>query len=94
MCDYCRGYDGLDAAEGGPDEILIRWMFSGYPVIMVDHPHDNYGSWSIFAKTLGISTSYFSELLNGRKSISLKILFSIADKTGIDVHELVIEVES
>lgn len=47
MCDYCRGYDGLDAAEGGPDEILIRWMFSGYPVIMVDHPHDNYGSWSI-----------------------------------------------
>lgn len=23
MCDYCRGYDGLDAAEGGPDEILI-----------------------------------------------------------------------
>lgn len=47
-----------------------------------------------FAKTLGISTSYFSELLNGRKSISLKILFSVADKTGIDVHELVIEVES
>lgn len=47
-----------------------------------------------FAKTLGIPTSYFSELLNGRKSISLKILFSIADKTGIDVHELVIEVES
>lgn len=47
-----------------------------------------------FAKTLSISTSYFSELLNGRKSISLKILFSIADKTGIDVHELVIEVES
>lgn len=41
MCDYCRGYDGLDAAEGGPDEILIRWMFSGYPVIIVDHPHDN-----------------------------------------------------
>lgn len=45
-----------------------------------------------FAKTLGISTSYFSDLLNGRKSISLKNLFSIADKTGIDVHELVIEV--
>ena len=45
-----------------------------------------------FAKTLGISTSYFSELLNGRKSISLKILFSIAEETGIDIHELVIEV--
>lgn len=47
-----------------------------------------------FAKMLYISAPYFSKLLNGRKSISLKILFSIADKTGIDVHELVIEVES
>lgn len=47
-----------------------------------------------FAKMLGISTSYFSELLNGRKSILLSILFSIAEETGIDIHELVIEVES
>lgn len=37
-------------------------------------------------------TSYFSELLNGRKSISLSILFSIAEETGVDIHELVIEV--
>lgn len=28
-----------------------------------------------FAKTLGISTSYFSKLLNGRKGIPLNILF-------------------
>lgn len=47
-----------------------------------------------FVKTLGISTLYFSELLNGRKGISLKALFSIADKTGIDVRDLVVEVES
>lgn len=46
-----------------------------------------------FAKTLGISTSYLSELLNGRKSISLNNLFSIAEETAIDVHELVIEVD-
>lgn len=45
-----------------------------------------------FAKTLGISTLYFSELLNGRKSISLSILFSIAEETGVDIYELVIEV--
>lgn len=45
-----------------------------------------------FAKTLGISISYLSELLNGRKSISLNILFSIAEETAIDIHELVIEV--
>ena len=47
MCYYCRGYDGLDAAEGGPDAILIRWTLDGYPTITVDHPHDNYGTWSI-----------------------------------------------
>lgn len=41
---------------------------------------------------LGISISYLSELLNGRKSISLNILFSIAEETAIDIHELVIEV--
>lgn len=45
-----------------------------------------------FAKTLGISPSYFNELMNGRKSISLNILFSIAEETAIDIHELVIEV--
>ena len=47
-----------------------------------------------FAKTLGISTSYLSELLNGRKGISLNILFSIAEETAMDIHELVMEVES
>ena len=47
-----------------------------------------------FAQTLGISALYLSDLLNGRKRFSLKVLFSIADKTGIDVRELVIEVES
>lgn len=46
-----------------------------------------------FAKTLGISTSYFSELLNGRRSISLRNLFSIAEETAIDVQELVMEVD-
>ena len=46
-----------------------------------------------FAKTLGISTSYFNELLNGRRSISLRSLFSIAEETAIDVRELVMEVD-
>jgi transcriptional regulator with XRE-family HTH domain len=47
-----------------------------------------------FAQTLGISASYLSELLNGRKGIPLNILFSIAEETAMDIHELVIEVES
>lgn len=47
-----------------------------------------------FAKTLGISTSYLSELLDGRKGIPLNILFSIAEETAMDIHELVMEVES
>lgn len=46
-----------------------------------------------FAKTLGISTSYFNELLNGRRSISLRNLFSVAEETAIDVRDLVVEVD-
>ena len=46
-----------------------------------------------FAKTLGFSTSYFNDLLNGRKSISLRNLFSIAEETAIDVRDLVVEVD-
>ena len=46
-----------------------------------------------FAKTLGISTSYFNEILNGRQSISLRNLFSIAEETAIDVRDLVVEVD-
>ena len=45
-----------------------------------------------FGKTLGISTSYFNELMNGRKGIPLNILFSIAEETAIDVHDLIVEV--
>lgn len=45
-----------------------------------------------FAKTLGISTLYLSQLLDGRKSISLRNLFSIAEETAIDVSDLVVEV--
>ena len=45
------------------------------------------------AKTRGISTSYCNELLNGRRSISLRNLFSIAEETAIDVRDLVVEVD-
>nr|DAM73913.1 MAG TPA: helix-turn-helix domain protein [Caudoviricetes sp.] len=48
---------------------------------------------SELAEMLGISTSYFNELLNGRKSITLKTLFAIADETHIDPRELVEEVD-
>ena len=46
-----------------------------------------------FAKMLYISRPYFSKLLNGRKSISLNILFSIAEKMGIDPRDLIVEVD-
>ena len=46
-----------------------------------------------FAKMLYISAPYFSKLLNGRKSIPLNILFSIAEETAIDVRDLVVEVD-
>lgn len=53
---------------------------------------DHYLTQGDFAKTLGISTSYLSQLLDGRKGIPLNILFSIAEETAMDIHELVIEV--
>lgn len=46
-----------------------------------------------FAKTLGISTSYFNELMKGRRRISLRNLFSIAEETAIDVRDLVEKVD-
>ena len=46
-----------------------------------------------FAKALGISPSYFNELMNGRKSISISNMFSIAEETAIDVRDLVEEVD-
>lgn len=46
-----------------------------------------------FAKMLYISAPYFSKMLNGRKSIPLSILFSIAEKMGIDLHDLIVEVD-
>lgn len=46
-----------------------------------------------FAKMLYISAPYFSKLLNGRKSISPNILFSIAEETTIDVRDLVEKVD-
>ena len=46
-----------------------------------------------FAKMLYISDPYFSKLLNNSKSIPLKVLFSIAEKTGIDLCNLIVEVD-
>lgn len=48
---------------------------------------------SELAEHLGISTSYLSELLSGRKSVTLKTLFAIADETHIDLRMLVEEVD-
>lgn len=42
---------------------------------------------------LYISAPYFSKMLNGRKSIPLSILFSIAEEMGIDSRDLIVEVD-
>ena len=46
-----------------------------------------------FAKMLYISAPYFSKMLNGRKSIPLSILFSIAEEMGIDPRDIIVEVD-
>ena len=46
-----------------------------------------------FAKMLYISAPYFSKLLNGRKSIPLNILFSIAEEMDIDPRYIIVEAD-
>lgn len=48
---------------------------------------------SEFAEKLGISVSFFNEMMNGRKGVSISSLFSIAEETQMDVRMLVIEVD-
>lgn len=48
---------------------------------------------SEFAEKLGISVSFFNEMMNGRKGVSISSLFSIAEETKMDVRILVIEVD-
>lgn len=38
------------------------------------------------AKALGISPSYFNELMNGRKGVSISNMFSIAEETHMDIR--------
>lgn len=40
------------------------------------------------AQLLGISESYFSEILSGQRSISKKLALKISEKTGIPVLNL------
>lgn len=39
-----------------------------------------------FAEKLGISTSFFSEMMNGRKGVSISNMFSIAEETHMDIR--------
>lgn len=48
---------------------------------------------SEFAEKLGISVSFFNEMMNGRKGVSISSLFSIAEETQMDVRMLVTEVD-
>lgn len=54
---------------------------------------DNDLTQAEFAEKLGISVSFFSEMMNGRKGISISNLFSIAEETQIDVRDLVEKVD-
>lgn len=39
-----------------------------------------------FAEKLGISTSFFNEMMNGRKGVSISNMFSIAEETHMDIR--------
>lgn len=74
------------SAEASTRYVLNKKVIKHY---LVDHDLVQ----SELAEHLGISTSYLSELLNGRKSVTLKTLFALADETHIDLRALVEEVD-
>lgn len=39
-----------------------------------------------FAEKLGISTSFFNEMMNERKGVSISNMFSIAEETHMDIR--------
>lgn len=39
-----------------------------------------------FAEKLGISASFFNEMMNGHKGISISNMFSIAEETHMDIR--------
>lgn len=45
------------------------------------------------ADNLGISHGYFSKLINGRRSITISNLFSLAEEMQVDVCDLIVEVD-
>lgn len=57
------------------------------------HPIDRGLTRDDFAETPGIPTLYPSRLPDGRKGISLRNPFPIAEGTAIDVGDLVVEVD-
>lgn len=75
----------LYTCNGEKQDVLNKRALQRY---LIDHDLTQ----DDFAKTLGISTLYLSQLLDGRKGISSNILFSIAEETAMDIHELVMEV--
>lgn len=74
------------SAEASTRYVLNKKVIKHYLV-------DNDLVQSELAEHLGISTSYLSELLNGRKSVTLKTLLALADETHIDLRALVEEVD-
>lgn len=87
-CPYCGKphFNFGDDEEGV--EMWINEPNDGEYVIVADPPFliDHDLTQADFAKTLGISTSYFNELMNGRKSISISNMFSIAEETHMDIR--------
>ena len=39
-----------------------------------------------FAEKLGISVSFFNEMMNGRRGVSISNMFSIAEETHMDIR--------
>lgn len=62
----------------------IRYMLNKKAIqhYLIDHDLTQ----AEFAEKIGISTSFFNEMMNGHKGISVSNLFSIAEETHMDIR--------
>lgn len=71
--------EGAMTAKAKPHYVLNKKALQHY---LIDHDLTQ----ADFAGILGISPSYFNELMNGRKSMSISNMFSIAEETHMDIR--------
>ena len=78
---------------GGPAEIVDNSRYTLNKKAVQHWLIDHDLTQNELADNLGISHGHFSKLMNGRCSISISNLFSLAEEMQADLRDLVVEVD-